>query len=355
MVMCFSKGQLLWSPLPAVYEPNLLSAAGVGKVSQQFPLQDCTQSIQILQRESKTKGNFPAAPHLPAVALLTMSWWTSHVPWWIPWPGSQREHELFFYHSKSFVSQHFFGIWDAVGMKQWWEYGNSTLQWAAADESGTNTKPRIASPISFAGTADAQLYHWDLPVWEPRLWPSVQHINHAASLSSSSLKSQVLPSLRDIRNTLRMIQTCSQKQDWSNSVQSFIFCLVLCCIYDFHYNQESHIMHQACQTPWFQFLWAGSTSASPELKAPSQHFSQFYASSSHQRGVNDLLVVVVALQFHLTPSSADEFLSFSNLPMAWLTDAQPAVEHDSSQQLRPTGNLRSHPQNYKSNVALFSC
>lgn len=73
MVMCFSKGQLLCSPLPAVYEPNLLSAAGVGKVSQQFPLQDCTQTIQILQRESKTKGNFPAAPHLPAVALLTMS------------------------------------------------------------------------------------------------------------------------------------------------------------------------------------------------------------------------------------------------------------------------------------------
>lgn len=50
-------------------------------------------------------------------------------------------------------------------------------------------------------------------------------------------------------------------------------------------------MHQACQVPWSQFPSAGSASASPELKAPGQHFSQFHASSSHQREANDLLVM----------------------------------------------------------------
>lgn len=100
------------------------------------------------------------------------------------------------------------------------------------------------------------------------------------------------PSLRDTRNTLRMIQTCSQKHK-TEAIQckASFFCLVLCCIYDFHYNQESRIIHQACQVPWSQFLSAGSASASPELKAPGQHFSQFHASSSHQREVNDLLVM----------------------------------------------------------------
>lgn len=39
-------------------------------------------------------------------------------------------------------------------------------------------------------------------------------------------------------------------------------------------------------------------------------------------------------------SSTDRFhCGLSSLPMAWLTDAHPVVDHDPSQQLRPTGNL----------------
>lgn len=60
------RAQLLVCPLPSVHEPNLLSAAVIANSPY-------SRNMQIYRRESKIRGNFPGASHLPAVALLAVS------------------------------------------------------------------------------------------------------------------------------------------------------------------------------------------------------------------------------------------------------------------------------------------
>lgn len=172
--------------------------------------QDCTQSTQTYLRESKTKGNFPAAPHLPTVALLAVSWWTSHVPWWIPWPVLSVNVNFSSITTVVCVATFF---WH-VGMQ--WEWNNDgNMGTALSNELLQMSQARRQSQGLWVQSVCRDCRCSAVP-----LGPScvgAQALALCAAYKSCFfpiLKFSVItgvPSLRDIRNTLRMIQTCSQK------------------------------------------------------------------------------------------------------------------------------------------------